>query len=198
MRNITVVNHMTLDGVMQAPARQDEDPRGDFQFGGWAAPNTDPVMGEVLGARRTTGGSLLFGRRTYEDFFEVWPNRRDNPFSEILNRAHKYVASRKTLSEPLPWINSTLLAGDAADAVARLKQEPGGDLTILGSGQLIGSLFRRGLIDEFVLMIHPLVLGQGHRLFPDGASASLELTNSVTTTKGVVIATYRHVRRSAR
>lgn len=198
MRNITVVNHMTLDGVMQAPARQDEDPRGDFQFGGWAAPNTDPVMGEVLGARRTTGGSLLFGRRTYEDFFEVWPNRRDNPFSEILNRAHKYVASRKTLSEPLPWINSTLLAGDAADAVARLKQEPGGDLTILGSGQLIGSLFRRGLIDEFVLMIHPLVLGQGHRLFPDGASASLELTNSVTTTKGVVIATYRYVRRSAR
>ena len=198
MRNITVVNHMTLDGVMQAPARQDEDPRGDFQFGGWAAPNTDPVMGEVLGAGRTTGGSLLFGRRTYEDFFEVWPHRRDNPFTEILNRAHKYVASRKTLSEPLPWINSTLLAGDAADAVGRLKQEPGGDLTILGSGQLIGSLFRRGLIDEFVLMIHPLVLGQGRRLFPDGASASLELINSVTTTKGVVIATYRYVRGSAR
>ena len=134
----------------------------------------------------------------YEDFFEVWPHRRDNPFTEILNRAHKYVASRRTLSEPLPWINSTLLAGDAADAVARLKQEPGGDLTILGSGQLIGSLFRRGLIDEFVLMIHPLVLGQGRRLFPDGASASLELTNSVTTTKGVVIATYRYVPRSAR
>lgn len=198
MRNITVVNHMTLDGVMQAPARQDEDPRGDFPFGGWAAPNTDPVMGEVLGARRTTGGSLLFGRRTYEDFFEVWPHRRDNPFTEILNRAHKYVASRRTLSEPLPWINSTLLAGDAADAVARLKQEPGGDLTILGSGQLIASLFRRGLIDQFVLMIHPLVLGQGRRLFPDGASASLELTNSVTTTKGVVIATYRYVRGSAR
>jgi dihydrofolate reductase len=136
-------------------------------------------------------GALLLGRRTYEDFASYWPHQKDNPFTEVLDNTQKYVASR-TLSEPLPWKNSTLLEGDAAEAVARLKEEEGPDLGILGSGELIQSLRRRNLIDEYVLMIHPLILGRGRRLFPDGASpADLRLVNSVTTTTGVIIATYR-------
>ena len=136
-------------------------------------------------------GALLLGRRTYEDFASVWPNRTDNPFTEVLDATQKYVAST-TLAEPLPWKNSTLLKGDAADAVADLKQQPGPDLTILGSGELIQSLRRRRLIDEYVLLIHPLVLGSGRRLFPDGSPpADLRLAGSVTTTTGVMIATYQ-------
>jgi len=112
----------------------------------------------------------------------VWPHRQDNPFTEVLNNVQKYVASR-TLSEPLPWMNSTLLQGDAADAVADLKAQPGPDLAVLGSGELIQSLRRRNLIDEYVLLIHPLILGSGRRLFPDGSPpADLRLVDSVTTT----------------
>ena len=134
---------------------------------------------------------MLLGRRTYADFAGVWPRQHDNPFTEVLNRLQKYVAST-TLSEPLPWVNSTLLKGDAADAVADLKEnEPDQDLVVLGSGALIGSLRRHHLIDEFKLLIHPLVLGTGRRLFPDeGPVAALRLADSVSTTTGVVIATY--------
>ena len=128
-------------------------------------------------------GSLLLGRRTYEDFFSFWPNQTDNPYTEVLDNTEKFVASN-TLHEPLPWRNSKLLSGDAAQAVAELKQQPGGDL--------VRSLMQRGLVDEFVLMIHPLVLGTGRRLFADGgAFAELQLTDTTTTTTGVVIATYR-------
>jgi dihydrofolate reductase len=134
---------------------------------------------------------LLFGRRTYEDFFSFWPNQTDNPYTEVLDNTRKYVASR-TLKEPLPWRNSALLEGDAAAAVAKLKEEPGDDLGVLGSGQLVRSLMQRGLVDEFVLMIHPLVLGTGRRLFADGgAFAELRLTDTTTTTTGVVIAKYQ-------
>jgi dihydrofolate reductase len=133
---------------------------------------------------------LLFGRRTYEQFFSYWPHQGDNPFTEVLNRARKYVAST-TLSEPLPWENSTLLAGDAADAVAELRERDGADLVVLGSGKLIQSLLRRGLIDTFVLLIHPLVIGSGSRLFEEGAMpARFRLADSIATTTGVVIATY--------
>ena len=190
MPKITVVNHLTLDGVMQAPGRVDEDLRGGFEHGGWAIPDNDPVMARVMAAGMGGGGSLLFGRRTYEDFAGFWPQQHDNPYTAVLDRVHKYVASR-TLAEPLPWSNSTLLPGEAGDAVAGLKQRPGDDLMILGSGELVGALIRRGLIDEYVLMIHPLVLGRGRRMFPEGEFASLELIDSVTTTKGVLIATYR-------
>jgi dihydrofolate reductase len=137
------------------------------------------------------GGSLLFGRRTYEDFFRVWPNRTDNPFTAVLDSTQKYVAST-TLTEPLPWKNSTLLQGDAATAVARLKQQPGQDLLVLGSGALVGSLIRHNLVDQYILLIHPLVLGSGRRLFPDnGSFAALRLVDTKPTTTGVVIATYR-------
>ncbi len=188
---VVVVNNVTLDGVMQAPARPDEDTRGGFTHGGWAAPYTDAVMGQTMAEGMTTSGALLLGRRTYEDFFAVWPNRTDNPYTEVLNNAQKYVAST-TLTEPLPWQNSTLLKGDVAEAVASLKQQPGKDIVILGSGELIQALMRRNLIDEFVLLIFPLALGSGRRLFTDGGVfATLRLTNTVTTTTGVVIATYQ-------
>ena len=198
MGKIVVINHVTLDGVMQAPAGAEEDPRDGFEHGGWAVPYGDAVMAEVMGKGMAGGGSLLFGRRTYEQFYEVWPGRTDgNPFTEVLNNTQKYVASR-TLTEPLPWVNSTLLAGDAAgaadaaDAVAALKAEHDHDLGILGSGVLVQSLLRRELIDEFLLTIHPVVLGSGRRLFPaGGAFAKLELIDVIPTSTGVLIATYR-------
>jgi dihydrofolate reductase len=192
MRRVVVFMNLTLDGVMQAPGRSDEDRRGGFEHGGWATPYADPVMGSVAAEGMAKGAALLFGRRTYEDFAAVWPTMPEpNPFTAVLNNSQKYVAST-TLKEPLPWSNSTLLKGDAAEAVARLKEEPGKDLVVLGSGELVQSLMRRNLVDEYVLLIHPLVLGSGRRLFPDGgAFAALRLVDTKTTTTGVVIATYQ-------
>jgi dihydrofolate reductase len=193
MSKIVVVNNLTLDGVMQAPGRPDEDPRGGFTHGGWALPYNDEVMGRAMGEGMAQAGPLLFGRRTYLDFFAVWPNRTNNPFTDVLNNAQKYVASR-TLEEPLPWVNSTLLKGDATEELARIKEQPGKDIVVLGSGELVRALMRRNLVDEFVLLIHPLILGSGRRLFPDGgALATFRLSNTVTTTTGVVIATYQSI-----
>lgn len=192
MSRVTVVNNVTLDGVMQAPGRPDEDQRGGFEHGGWAVPYNDEVMARVMGERMAAGtGALLLGRRTYEDFAGYWPYQTDNPFTEVLDNTRKYVASR-TLEEPLPWQNSTLLEGDAADAVARLKRDrPGTDLTVLGSGELLRSLMHGNVVDEFLLLIHPLVLGHGRRLFDaDVALGALQLADCVPTTTGVIIATY--------
>ncbi len=191
MSKLVVNLSLTLDGVMQAPGRPDEDLRGGFAHGGWALPYFDPVMANVAADGMAQTPALLLGRRTYEDFYAVWPNRTDNPFTEVLNNAQKYVASR-TLKEPLPWLNSTLLTGDAAAAVATLKQQSGKDLVVLGSGELLQSLIRHNLVDEYVLSIHPLVLGSGQRLFRDaGLFATLRLVDTKTTTTGVVIVTYR-------
>jgi dihydrofolate reductase len=188
MSKVVVFMNLTLDGVMQAPGRPDEDRRGEFEHGGWATPYATMEAAEESMAYT---GALLLGRRTYEDFYAVWPNRTDNPFTAVLNNTQKYVAST-TLEEPLSWSNSTLLKGDAAEAVARLKAELGKDLVILGSGELVQSLMRRNLVDEYVLLIHPLVLGSGRRLFTDGgAFAALRLVSTKTTTTGVVIATYQ-------
>ena len=196
MAKVVVFTSLTLDGVMQAPGRPDEDTRGGFTHGGWALPYNDQVMASVLAENMAGAGPLLLGRRTYEDFHGFWPHQTDNPFTEVLNATRKYVAST-TLAEPLPWANSTLLEGDAAEAVAKLKQEPGQDLTVLGSGELVRSLIRRDLVDRYILLIHPLVLGTGRRLFPDGGvPATLRLAGSTTTTTGVIIATYQ-VRRDA-
>jgi dihydrofolate reductase len=193
MRTLTVFNSLTLDGVMQAPGRPDEDTRGGFAHGGWAAPYMDEVMGRVAAEGMAGPGALLLGRRTYQDFHSFWPHQTDNPFTEVLDNTRKYVAST-TLAEPLPWRNSTLLEGDAAEAVARLKEQPGEDLTVLGSGELVESLRRRDLVDRYVLLLHPLVLGSGRRLFPDGGpAATLRLVDSVPTTTGVIIATYQPV-----
>jgi dihydrofolate reductase len=188
MRKLLVLNHLTLDGVMQAPARPDEDRRGRFEHGGWAPPHIDPAMMETIA--KDMGGELLLGRLTYEDLFSVWAGRTDNPFSPMLDNNQKYVASRS--QRVLPWQNSTLLSGDAADSVARLKEQPGKDLLVMGSGDLLQTLMRHGLVDEYLLMIHPVVLGQGRRLFSDeGRRSKLTLVNAITTPKGVLISTYR-------
>jgi dihydrofolate reductase len=191
MRKLSIVESVTLDGVMQAPGRPDEDRRGGFEHGGWAAPYSDETMGREM-AKGMGSTSLLLGRRTYEQFYDFWPKQTDgNPFTDVLNNARKYVAST-TLDEPLPWQNSTLLDGDAGDSVAALKAEAGDDLVVLGSGQLVHTLMQRGLVDEFILMIHPLVLGTGTRLFRDDEqAATLRLENTVRTPTGVIIATYR-------
>jgi dihydrofolate reductase len=190
MSRIVVINHLTLDGVMQAPAGPDEDTRDGFAHGGWAVPNQDEVMGRILGERMAGGpGRLLFGRRTYEHMYSYWPKQKDNPITEVLNNSQKFVVST-TLEDPLPWMNSTLLDGDAA--VAELKEREDKDIAVLGSGELLQSLMARELVDEYRLMIHPVVLGAGRRMFRDGSAPSaLRLADSVITTTGVVMATYQ-------
>ena len=195
MRNVVVVNNVTLDGVMQSPAAKDEDPRGGFEHGGCAASYNDEVKGREMAKGMAREGAMLFGKRTYEHFYTVWHGRIDNPFSPVLDNGHKYVAST-TLRQPLVWKNSTLLTGDVPSAVAELRRgEAGGDIVILGSGVLIRSLAARDLIDRYVLLIHPLILGTGERLFDhNGALARFALESSVPTTKGVIIATYQRTR----
>jgi dihydrofolate reductase len=191
MRKVVVVNNLSLDGVMQAPAAKNEDTRGGFQLGGWSLPYNDDVKAKVMGQGMAKKSAMLFGRRTYEHMYKAWHGRTDgNPFTPVLDNAEKFVTSR-TLKAPLAWQNSTLLAGDAADSVAALKNEDGPDLVILGSGELIRSLMTRKLIDELQLIIHPLVLGSGRRMFADESTLTkFTLTNSVPTTTGAIIATY--------
>jgi dihydrofolate reductase len=194
MAKIVVINHLTLDGVMQSPGRPDEDTRGAFTHGGWGSRNSDEEMLKAVYERVNESGGLrlLVGRWTYEEMLGYW-NTQDSPFKEGLNNAPKYVASR-TLHEPLRWPNSTLLKGEADDAVAELKQTATGDLFVMGSGELIGTLMRRDLIDEYLLVVHPLLLGTGRRMFADGAPpTALHLVDSKTTARGVVISTYETV-----
>ena len=189
MSKIVLFENVSLDGVMQAPGRPDEDRRGGFEHGGWAMPYADAVQGEVASASMAKTGGLLLGRRTYEDLLAYW-NTTDSPFKDALNNTPKYVVST-TLTEPLPWPNSTLLAGDGLEAVSRLRAQPGNDLVVLGSGELAQSLMRGGLVDEYLLLINPLVLGTGRRLFADGAALTqLRLVETKVTTTGVIIATY--------
>ncbi len=188
MGKVIVMNGLTLDGVMQGPGRPDEDTRDGFAHGGWAAPYSDEAMAAKMGERMGEGRAFLFGRRTYEDLLTSW-NAQGGPFKEALNNARKYVASSSP-STRLDWPNSTLLHGDIPAAVADLKESSGTNLVIMGSGVLIGSLMAADLIDEYLLMIHPLVLGTGRRLFGGSAQASLRLVDSIATSTGVLIATY--------
>ncbi|MBV8160127.1 MAG: dihydrofolate reductase [Acidimicrobiia bacterium] len=194
MGRVVVMNHVTLDGVMQGPGRPDEDTRGGFTHGGWGQRSTTAgdAAGKAMGDRMAAGGGLsgwLFGRRSYEGLLEAW-NARGGPFKEALNNTPKYVAST-TLRDPLPWPNSTLLRGEIADAVRALKAQSIGVLAIMGSGELIASLMPAGLIDEYLLMIHPLVLGAGRWLFPEELRVPLRLMECVATPTGVVIALYQ-------
>jgi len=183
MGRIVVVCSVTLDGVMQAPALPDEDLRGGFARGGWGTPYSRDAMGRVLGQRAGGEGGMLLGRRTYEGFADFWPKQTDNnPYTESLNKQQKYVVS-STLEDPLPWVNSKVIG---LDDIAGLKEKQ--DLVMLGSGQLIRSIPE--LIDEYILLIHPLVLGTGQQLF-GGTELKLDLTDTVTTSTGVIIATYR-------
>jgi dihydrofolate reductase len=192
MRKVIVDEWMTLDGVAQAPGEKNEDTTGGFRYGGWHMDYVDePFMNWMLANLREAGGFLL-GRRTYEGFAGHWPNasKEEQPVAEPLNNKPKYVASR-TLHEPLEWQNSTLLHGNAQDAVAALKREDGGDLHVIGSTDLVRTLVENELVDEFRFIIDPIVVGGGKRVFQDdGALRKLRLVNSEVTSKGSVIARY--------
>ncbi|WP_222914685.1 dihydrofolate reductase family protein [Natrinema sp. SYSU A 869] len=190
MRNLVVSEFLTLDGVMQAPGDSDEDTEGGFEHGGWQVPYFDDV-GSAVAEGFAAVDALVLGRKTYEIFASYWPTAsEDEPFTEQMNSVDKYVASR-TL-DAADWQNSTVLEGDVADAVAELKQEPGGDLVVFGSGDLVQTLMANDLVDEYQLMVHPLVLGTGKRLFTDESeSTGLKLVEMETTDSGVVVLTYR-------
>jgi dihydrofolate reductase len=190
MTKIIVFNSVTLDGVMQAPGRPDEDRRGGFKHGGWAAPYADAETGKLAAEGMQTTGAMLLGRRTYEDLLPHW-NKAGGPFKDMLNNMPKYVVSR-TLKEPLPWPNSTLLDGPLTKAVATLRKKKGKDIVILGSGVVVRKLLAKDLVDQFILLIHPLVLGNGQRLFDEGGpGAMFELADTRATKTGVIAATYR-------
>jgi dihydrofolate reductase len=192
MRDVIVSEFMTLDGVVQAPAYPDEDPSGGFAHGGWHTGYLDDAAMRWVVESVSSAGGFLLGRRTYESFAEHWPKAGDEEqaLAQPLNTKPKYVASRK-LTEPLEWQNSSLLSGDAADAVRGLKGEDGGDLLVIGSTQLVRSLVQAGLVDQFRLMIDPVLVGGGKRLFgDDGALRPLRLVDSQVTSTGAVLATY--------
>ena len=192
MGKVIVTNYLTLDGVMQAPGRADEDTRDGFEHGGWATPYSDEATVAKMGERMGEDRAWLFGRRTYEQLLASW-NARGGPFKDAFNNTQKFVASHDPDAR-LEWPNSTLLTGDVPAAVADLKRNSTANLVILGSGVLIGSLMAADVIDEYLLMIAPLVLGSGRRLFAADTRASLRLVECVTSATGVVMATYERLR----
>jgi dihydrofolate reductase len=188
MGKVIVMNWVTLDGVMQGPGRPDEDTRDGFAHGGWGSAYSDEAAVAKVGERMGGDRAFLFGRRTYEDLLASW-NAQGGPFKDALNNTRKFVASNDP-EVRLDWPNSTLLRGDVPAAVGDLKQSSEANLVIMGSGVLIGSLMTADLVDEYLLMIAPLVLGTGRRLFAGGTHASLRLVESSTTSRGVLITTY--------
>jgi dihydrofolate reductase len=190
MTKISAFESVTLDGVMQGPGRADEDTRGGFKHGGWANGYQDSVSMEFAAEGMAAGGALLFGHRTYQDLLGFWTTTTEpNPFTAVLLNSQKYVVSRSSATE-LEYPNSTLLAGDAGQTVAGLHENDDGDLTILGSGELVRTLQKDGLVDEYILQIHPVLLGSGTRLFDEGERVDLILERAITTTTGVIIAQY--------
>jgi dihydrofolate reductase len=192
MRKVILNDWMSLNGVYQSPSGPDEDADGGFEHGGWATPYFDDIAMRWLIENVSRAGGFLLGRRTYQIFASHWPSAPDDQqvLAEPMNRLPKYVAST-TLREPLEWQNSRLLHGDVAQAVRRLKREDGGDLRVIGSAQLANTLIRNDLIDEFNLMIDPIVIGSGKRLFrDDGRLTKLRLVDSKATSTGAIIATY--------
>ena len=192
MRKVVVVEWMTLDGVVQAPGHPDEDRDVGFEQGGWHLPYFDDTSRAWVVQGYAEAGGFLFGRRTYENLAAYWPNASDEEqvIAEPLNTKPKYVASR-TLAEPLEWQNSTLLTGELAPAVRTLKQEDGGDLHVIGSSEFAQMLIEHDLVDDYRLMIDPLVAGGGKRLFRNGgALRPLRLVESQATSAGAILATY--------
>ena len=190
MRKLIVSTFVSLDGVMQAPGGPDEDDSGGFTQGGWSVNFWDEQMGNVMTEAMGVPFDLVLGRRTYDIFAAFWPNAgADNPGAKPLNDATKYVASRGRPT--LTWDRSILLEGDVAEAIATLKQGDGPELQVHGSGDLVQTLLRHGLIDEYRLWVFPVVVGSGRRLFADGAiPAALKLVDSTVSSTGVVIGTY--------
>ncbi|MEU2912794.1 dihydrofolate reductase family protein [Streptomyces massasporeus] len=191
MRKIIVCTFLSLDGVMQAPGGPDEDAGSGFEHGGWQKPVSDDEVGAAVAGWYEHSDAMLLGRKTYDIFAAYWPTAEPgSPFTERMNSMRKYVASR-TLSS-LQWENSTLLEGDAADAVRELKASDGGDINVVGSGDLARTLMRHDLVDEYRLTIHPVIIGTGRRLFADGAvPTALEPVSVSTTKSGTVVGVYR-------
>jgi dihydrofolate reductase len=192
MRKLIANEFTSLDGIAQAPGAVDEDTSGGFRHGGWHLQYFDDASQRWVLKSITEAGAYLLGRRTFEIFAAHWPNASEDEqvIAEPLNSKPKYVAST-TLSDPLEWENSTVLQGTVPDAVAALKQEDGGDIHVIGSTQLVQTLFEHDLVDEFRLMIDPLVLGGGKRVFrDDGALRPLQLVDHEVTTTGAILATY--------
>jgi dihydrofolate reductase len=188
---ILVVNHVSLDGVLQGPGRPDEDTDSGFRHGGWAArAGSDPALGAAMSNRMSPGFSWLFGRRSYEDMLRHW-NSVGGPMAEGLNGAVKYVASSSPETQLL-WPNSVLVTGDVTAEIARLRDDVSRDLVVMGSAQLVQTLIRGDLVDELLLFIHPLVLGSGKRMFGEDSDVHhFTMTNCTPTDAGVVIAGYR-------
>jgi dihydrofolate reductase len=189
MRKVVAATFVTLDGVMQAPGGPEEDPTGGFTHGGWTVNYWDDAMGQVMGEIMAAPFDLLLGRKTYEIFAAHWPSMEGDPVSEKFNAVTKYVATSS--AEPLTWKNSVAIRGDVAAEVARLKQQDGPDLLLQGSSVLIQTLLANDLIDRFTLLVFPLVLGSGKRLFGQGAiPAGLKLVDTKASTTGVTMSTY--------
>ncbi len=190
MRKLIVSTFLTLDGVMQAPGGPEEDDSGGFAHGGWSVNYWDELMGEVMGEATSKPFALVLGRKTYDIFAAHWPHASEEEGASLFNDATKYVASR---SRPtLEWSNSALIEGDAAEGIAALKEQDGPELQVHGSGNLIQTLLRHNLVDEYRLMVFPLVVGSGKRLFSEGTvPAALKLVDSKVSTTGVVMGTYQ-------
>jgi dihydrofolate reductase len=190
---VVVYEFMSLDGVVQAPGGPGEDEDGGFAHGGWSAPYFDlEAMGPVIDASMETADALLFGRRTWQGMAAAWPGRAGDPYADKMNAIGKYVASRTLTADDMTW-NTTLLPGDGAIAeIAALRERDGGDLLIWGSASLVRTLLAEGLVDELNLLIEPILLGGGKRIFPeDGVARPLALVGSIRTGTGVQISTYR-------
>ena len=197
MRRVIVQEWVSLDGVVQAPGSPNEDKSGGFKHGGWHLPYFDDMSRTWVVQNLTEAGGYLLGRRTYENFAGHWPNAspEEQVIAQPLNTKPKFVAST-TLKDPLPWQNSTLLKGDVAAAVSALKQKDGGSLLVIGSPKLLQTLIDHDLVDEFRMMIDPLVVGGGKRIFTnDGALRPLRLVESRVTTTGAILATYAPAKR---
>jgi dihydrofolate reductase len=194
VRTLKVIEFMSLDGVVQAPGDPDEDRDGGFEHGGWQRPYFDEIFVQQAGLGMSSTHAQLFGRRTFEKMAAFWPTQGDDdPFARHLNHVQKYVASR-TLTKP-SWGPTTILSGDVPSQVRELKELDDGTIAVLGSPGLVQTLMAHDLVDEYAIAIHPVVLGSGKKLFRDAEQVRrLELVDSVTTTTGVLMATYRPVR----
>lgn len=195
MRKLVVGTFLTLDGVMQGPGGPEEDTEGGFDLGGWQMPLFDDESGQTVDGWMQDTGSLLLGRKTYDIFAGFWPKQpADDETASHLNRVEKYVTSR-TMDEA-EWENTTVLKGDAAETVRQLKEGEGGEIHVTGSSDLIQTLIANDLVDEFRLIIYPIVLGEGKKLFGDGTiPTSLELVSTARTSKGATVCVYRRTGR---
>jgi dihydrofolate reductase len=194
MRKIVVTEFMSLDGVVQAPGGAEEDQDGGFRHGGWSMPYFDPdVMGSAFDEAMAATDALLFGRRTYQTMAAAWPARTGDSFADEMNAIKKYVASRTFSESDVTWHNTSLLTGETVMAeIRRLKGESGGDINVMGSANLASQLIADGLVDEYRLMIEPIILGGGKRVFPEDRWARrLRLVSAVTAKTGVLVCTYR-------